>query len=105
MLKGFIKNDGGLNIRKAVEGITIEQKVMRITQDKTPITDTAPMIYTDRSAGVLPELDVRFDKWDAAVEGMDKVHKANLAKKLEAAQKLSESEIGDGKAEPVDTTK
>ena len=98
MEKGFITNEGGLKVRKAVEGITIETKVMRITQDKTPITDTAPMIYTDRSAGVLPELDVRFDKWDAAVEGMDKVHKANLAKKLEAAQKE-----GDNKetAEPI----
>ena len=100
MEKGYITSEEGLEVRKAVEGITIETKVMRITQDRTPITDTAPMIYTDRSAGVLPELDIRFDKWDAAVDGMDVVHKANLAKRLEATQKEN-----DGGAEPVDTTK
>ena len=35
------------------EGETIETKVARIVQNKEPITDGAPMIYTEKEQGVL----------------------------------------------------
>ena len=35
------------------EGETIETKVRRITEEKTPITDTAPIIYTNRPANIV----------------------------------------------------
>ena len=34
------------------EGETIETKVARITQNKEPITDSAPIIFTEKNDGV-----------------------------------------------------
>lgn len=64
-------------------GETIEQKINRITNNKEPITDGAPLIYTDRKNGVGPEYDIRTDRFEIAVEAMDKVHKAEQAKRAE----------------------
>ena len=63
------------------EGETIEQKVRRITQNQEPITDGAPIIYTERKDGVKPEYDVRTDRFELAVEAMDTVTQQKLAKR------------------------
>ena len=36
------------------DGESIENKVQRITENNEPITDGAPIIYTNREDGVLP---------------------------------------------------
>ena len=40
------KNNGRLKSIEIYEGESIETKCARILQDKEPITDTAPVIYT-----------------------------------------------------------
>ena len=40
-------------------GESIETKVNRIVNNGEPITDGAPIIYTERKDGVLPEYDIR----------------------------------------------
>lgn len=60
---------------------TLEQKVDRILNNKEPITDGAPLIYTERSKGVDPNLNVRTDRMEYAVEAMDKLSKSNLARR------------------------
>ena len=62
------------------EGESIEDKVRRITENNEPITDGAPIIYTNRDDGVLPAYNIRTDRWDIAQEAMDAVNQANLAK-------------------------
>lgn len=62
------------------EGESIEQKVCRITENNEPITDGAPIIYTNRDDGVLPAYNIRTDRWDVAQAAMDAVNQANLAK-------------------------
>lgn len=64
-------------------GETIEEKINRITNNKEPITDGAPLIYTERKNGVMPEYDIRTDKWEVAVEAMDTVAKTHIAKREE----------------------
>lgn len=61
-------------------GESIENKVRRITENNEPITDGAPIIYTNRDDGVLPAYNIRTDRWDVAQEAMDAVNQANLAK-------------------------
>lgn len=63
------------------EGETIEMKINRIVNNKEPITDSAPLIYTDRKEGVQPDYNIRTDRWEHAIEAMDKVHKTELAKR------------------------
>lgn len=62
------------------EGETIEEKVKRITENNEPITDGAPIIYTNRDDGVLPAYNIRTDRWEIAQAAMEAVNQANLAK-------------------------
>lgn len=84
------------------KGESIENKVRRITENNEPITDGAPIIYTNREDGVLPAYNIRTDRWDIAQQAMDAVNQANLAKsknygKIEQQEKnaLESKEIGD----------
>lgn len=61
-------------------GESIETKVKRITENNEPITDGAPIIYTNRDDGVLPSYNIRTDRWEIAQQAMDAVNQANLAK-------------------------
>ena len=62
------------------DGESIENKVRRITENNEPITDGAPIIYTNREDGVLPAYNIRTDRWEVAQQAMDAVNQANLAK-------------------------
>ena len=62
------------------EGETIETKVARITQNKEPITDRAPIIFTEKKDGVLPAYNIRTDRFDIALEAMDKIGKSKAKK-------------------------
>lgn len=70
----------GINYRsklgtKLVEGERIELKIDRMTQNNEPIGDSAPLIYTARKDGVIAAYDIRTDKWDIALDAMEKVNK------------------------------
>lgn len=62
------------------EGESIEKKCARMIENNEPITDGAPLVYTERADGVRPEFNVRTDKWDIAQESMEKVSKAKRNK-------------------------
>lgn len=73
------------------EGETIETRVMRIMEDKTPIADVAPIIYTEAKDGVNPIYDVRADKFDLALDELSGVHKSNAeAYAMSISKQLSE---------------
>jgi hypothetical protein len=64
-----------------IEGETIEDKCKRLIESKEPITDGAPILFTERKDGVLPAYDIRTDRWAIAQEAMDKNRKAIDAKR------------------------
>lgn len=63
------------------EGETIEEKVNRVVNNNEPITDGAPIIFTEKKDGVLPEYNIRTDRWDVALTAMEKMDMARKAKK------------------------
>jgi len=63
-----------------VKGETIEMKIQRIMENKEPIKDGAPLIYTDRKEGVVAAYNIRTDRWEVAAEAMDVVNKSKMAK-------------------------
>lgn len=69
-----------------LEGEPIEQKIRRILDEKEPITDGAPIIYTEKKDGVRPEFNIRTDKWDIAIQAMDKVSNYEASKYLQAGE-------------------
>lgn len=62
------------------EGETIENKVQRIVLNKEPIEDGAEIIYTEKKDGVLPQYNIRTDKWDIAQSAMDLAQQQRIAK-------------------------
>lgn len=62
------------------EGETLETKVARLLENNEPITDGAPIIYTEKKDGVLPQYDIRTDKWDIAQSAMDLANASKIAK-------------------------
>lgn len=71
---------GKMNSVIGYEGESIEKKCGRITETGEPITDPAPLIYTEKKDGVQPQYNIRADKWEIAQNAMQKVTKARIAK-------------------------
>lgn len=72
-----------LSVNKSYFAETMIDKIHRILNNKEPIKDGAPLIYTDRSEGVLPALDIRADRFEIAIDAMSIAQKANIAKREE----------------------
>lgn len=106
-----------LLVNDSYEGETIENKIRRIVNNKEPIKDGAPLIYTERAEGVKPEYDIRTDRFEVAIDAMDHVSKSYVAKRKSVGEKAKEgmkqeeqnevvkSPRTDGGAEPIQGTK
>ena len=70
-----------LFINNSLEGESIEAKVCRIVNNGEPISDGAPLIYTERKDGVKEEYNIRTDRFDIALNAMDYATKSNRAKR------------------------
>lgn len=93
-------------VNNTLEGESIEAKVRRIVANKEPIKDGAAMIYTEKKDGVIDAYNIRTDRWEIALDAIEKVQKATIAKNAEKAKETSaETKIEEsGKSEPVDGT-
>lgn len=67
------------------EGEYLETKIERIMTNKEPIKDGAPIIYTEKKDGVLPAYNPRTDRFDIAIEAMEKSEKIRSAKRADKA--------------------
>ncbi len=85
MYKKTKANKTSLRVNKSYEGESIEHKINRIVNNKEPIKDGAPLIYTDRKDGVKAEYDIRTDRFEVALEAMgavDKTYKAQREQRI-----------------------
>lgn len=110
MYKSHKPDTTTINVNAAYEGETIEEKVRRILKTNEPIADIAPRIYTERKDGVLPEYNIKTDRFEVAIEAMDKVTKAKIAQR-EERHKPQETDTNQtekqiiSKVEPTQATK
>lgn len=74
------------------DGESIEEMIRRCTESNEPIDSTAPMIYTEEADGVLPQYDPRTDRFDIALEAIDKYQKSLTAEGKEKVEKPSTQE-------------
>ena len=65
---------------ESYEGQSIEDRCKKLVETGEPIKDTSPLIFTPKEKGVMPQYDVRADKWDIAQSAMDRVNKERIAK-------------------------
>ena len=52
---------------ESYEGQSIEDRCKRMVETGEPIKDTTPLIFTPKEKGVMPQYDVRADKWEIAL--------------------------------------
>lgn len=83
--------------KEGYEGENIENKVSRIVENNEPISDGAPLVYTERSKGVLPEYNIRTDKWNLALEKMEVV---NEAKRNKIKESMKNKDVPKKEEEP-----
>ena len=76
MIKKIITNKTSIVRLESREGETIEAKVRRIMSNNEPISDQAPLIYTERKDGINPDYDIRSDRFDYALDAMSKIEKS-----------------------------
>lgn len=85
-----IKNKHNMQSVKLYEAESIEEKVRRIVNENEPIEDGAPIIFQERIDGVKPEFNIRTDRWEVAIEAMDKVSADELSKYTKSQEKPGE---------------
>lgn len=83
MIKKILRHDTKICVNESIVGETIEEKVFRIVNNKDAIDDGAPLLFSERDEGVLPEYDIRTDRWEIAAEAQDKLVAAKIAKSME----------------------
>lgn len=86
-------NRTSLKVNQSYDGERIEEKIERIVNNNEPITDGAPIIYTERDEGVLPQYDIRTDRFEVAVEAMDTVAKSKIAKREQSKKEREEAKV------------
>lgn len=102
MYKQNAMSNPSFEVNQSKQGESIETKVERIVNNKEPIKDGAPLMYIDRKEGIRPSTNIRTDRFEIAIEAMDKVAKSYKAKREERAktaeQGKEEGKIGEPKS-------
>ena len=66
------------------EGTSIEEMIRKALQSGEPIKGNAKLFNTERKEGVLPQFDIRTDRFDLAMTAADRVHASEYAKRVAA---------------------
>lgn len=90
-----------LNVNQALQGETIEQKIERVTSNKEPIKDGAPLVYTERNEGVKAGYNIRTDRFEVAIDAMDRVQASVQARR---ENKAKMKVVKDNKVDPTQGT-
>ena len=61
------------------KGDLLQTKIKRLLKNKENL-DEAPLIYTEKKDGVQPQYNIRTDKWEIAIDAMDKLNTIRHAK-------------------------
>lgn len=98
-----------MNVNDSYDGVSIEKRLQKIMQVGEPITDGAPLIYTERKDGVQPQYDIRTDRFETALNAVDKrIAQENASReemgKIIEMDKKDKGGKQDGKAGSTDTT-
>ena len=62
-------------------GESIETKIRRMAEEKEPIKDAVGLIHTEENEGVPSDYNIRTDKWEIALETMNKMYENKTKKR------------------------
>ncbi len=98
-----------ISVNTGITGESVERKIERMVNNGEPMEnalENVPLIYTDKKEGVGAGYNIKTDRFEVAVDAVDKVNKGKIAKregkaKAEAAAK-GKSDVEDSGAESID---
>lgn len=70
-----------LKINNSYEGQSIEKQVALMLNNKENIGEESPIIYTPRSEGTMAAYNIRSDRFDIALDAIDKMNKSYTARR------------------------
>lgn len=76
-------NRSSIRTNVAYESESLEKKLRRTIASGQPIDNVCEVIYTDRKDGVLPQYDIRTDRFEVALNAMDKFTRSAAARREE----------------------
>lgn len=92
--------------KEPVEAVMLEKKIEAMIANEEPIIGTAELIYTKKRDGVLPAYDPRTDRFDNAIEAINNITMAAMAKRQELSKQKDEKtqeKTQTAETEPVTT--
>lgn len=92
MYKKVNANPGRIKCNNAIDGRTIESQIAEITQNKGEVPVETELIYTPKEDGVLPGYNIRTDRFEVAVEAVDKIEASRQARRDNAGKPQSKEE-------------
>lgn len=84
MKKGIIYPVGRITVQNDRECVSIEEEMRKALASGEPIKGTAKITYNDRKDGVLPQHDIRQDRFELAMMATDRVHASQFAQRMGA---------------------
>jgi len=104
MYKNVNYRKSSIVVNNSTDGEYLEQVLERKMENKEAIGSEAPLIYTEKSEGVGAGYNIRTDRFEIALDGIDKIQKSRQARRDEKAkmQVVKDDETNnnlDGKAE------
>ena len=87
MYKKPIYKKTSLRVNESSEGETLEMKIDRFVNNREPLQEKGVQpIYMERKEGINRAYDVKTDRFEVAIEAMDKVAKSITARREEKAK-------------------
>ena len=81
MQKGCIYTPSRIKVCDVKDCESMEEFLRKAIAGKEPIKATANITYNDRKDGVLPQHDIRQDRFEIAMLATDKIHATQAAKR------------------------
>lgn len=73
-------NKTQLHRKPTEKGESIEEILRKKTATKEKVEEVNPPIYTPLADGIIPDYDIRADRFDVAIEAQDKFTASKIAK-------------------------
>lgn len=93
-MKKTIRNTTGIKTNNSRKGRWLAKEIQSMMDNNEPINTTIPVEYTRPEDGVMPQYDIRTDRWDLVQGAMDKATMAaknEILKRIAAARAAKES--------------
>lgn len=81
MKPGVVYKKTQFDIKLDKDGQSIEELMRKALHSQEPIEANAKISYSERKDGVLPQFDIRTDRFDYAMMAADRVHASAAAQR------------------------